>query len=333
MCHWNRPSLVYIMACRLFRTKPLSRETIISHQLHHKEQNVNKTIKTRSGVVHELMKRSRARFKYAQNLVLKNEKTLRADALASKLASGDVKCFWRKIKKCNSGNVAFSNKIENETGSQNITNMWRDHYQQLFNSVNDTNDKPYVLSYIRNNHDTIDAVVTVDDMICSIKELPNNKSPGYDGLMSEHFKYASHRLCVLMTIIIQIMIKHGFLPQQFMTTVLVPILKNKNGDIASKSNYRPIALSTVASKILEIILVNHIEEYIVTTENQFAYKKGHSTDMCIFTLKECIRYYTVHSTPCMCVFLMLAKHLIVSIIGNFLKFLLIENALPMLSNY
>ena len=81
-----------------------------------------------------------------------------------------------------------------------------------------------------------------------------------------------------------------------MTTVLVPILKNRNGDIASKSN-RPIALSTVASKILEIILVNHTEEYIVTTENQFAYKKVHSPDMCIFTLKECIRYYTVHSTP------------------------------------
>ena len=114
--------------------------------------------------------------------------------------------------------------------------------------MNDTNDKPYVLSYIRNNHDTIGAVVTVDDMICSIKELPNNKSPGYDGLMSEHFKYASHRLCVLMTIIIQIMIKHGFLPQQFMTTMLVPILKNKNGDIVRKSNYRPNALSTVASK-------------------------------------------------------------------------------------
>ena len=55
-------------------------------------------------------------------------------------------------------------------------------------------------------------MVTVDDMICSIKELPSDKSPGYDGLMSEYFKYASHRLCVLMTIIVQIMIKHGFLP-------------------------------------------------------------------------------------------------------------------------
>ena len=62
-------------------------------------------------------------------------------------------------------------------------------------------------------------------MICSMKELPNNKSPEYDGLVSEHFNFAPHRLYVLMTIIKQIKIEHGFLPEQFMTTTLVPILK------------------------------------------------------------------------------------------------------------
>ena len=116
-----------------------------------------------------------------------------------------------------------------------------------------------------------------------------------------------HIVCVLMTIIIQIMNKHGFLPQQFMKTMLVPILKNKNGDIARKWNYRPIAFSTVASKIYQIILVNHTEEYIVTTENKFAYKKGHYIDMCIFTSKECIRYCTVHNTPMYVCFLDASK--------------------------
>ena len=114
---------------------------------------------------------------------------------SSKLANGDIKCFWKKVRKYNSGNVANSNRIENETGSQNITNMWHDHYKQLFNSVNDTDDKPYVLSYIRNNLDTTDAVVTVYDTICAIKKLPNNKSPGYDGLMSEHFSL-HHIVCM-----------------------------------------------------------------------------------------------------------------------------------------
>ena len=55
--------------------------------------------------------------------------------------------------------MANSNRIENETGSQNITNMWHDHHMQLFNSVIGTDDQPYVLSYIRNNVDATDAVV------------------------------------------------------------------------------------------------------------------------------------------------------------------------------
>ena len=102
--------------------------------------------------------------------------------------------------------------------------------------------------------------------------------------MSEHFQNASHHLHVLLSIISQAMLKHVFLPKQFMITMIVPILKSKNGDIMSKSNYRPIALATVCSKIMEVFLVKRMTEYLWTTDNQFAYKKGHSTEMCIFLL-------------------------------------------------
>ena len=85
--------------------------------------------------------------------------------------------------------------------------------------------------------------VTVNDISASINGLPNDKSPGIDGLMSEHFKNASYRLNVALSVLLQAMLKHGFIPKQFMLTMIVPILKNKNGDITSKSNYRPIAFS------------------------------------------------------------------------------------------
>ena len=57
-------------------------------------------------------------------------------------------------------------------------------------------------------------------------------------------------LYVLMAIVQKTMMKHGFLPQQFMTTKRVRILENKNGDIVSESNFRPIVSFTVAFKIL-----------------------------------------------------------------------------------
>ena len=52
--------------------------------------------------------------------------------------------------------------------------------------------------------------------------------------------------------------------QQCMATMRVPILKTTcmNGDIASKSNNRPIAMTIVASKTLELITVNRVEKNI-----------------------------------------------------------------------
>ena len=125
--------------------------------------------------------------------------------------------------------------------------------------------------------------------------------------MPEHFKNASYRLNVVLSVVLQAMLKHGFLPKQFTLTMIVPILKSKNGDITSKSNYRPIALATVCSKIIEIFIVKQMSDYLWTTDNQFAYKMGHSTEMCIFLLKECIRYYCNHKTPVYVCFLDASK--------------------------
>ena len=52
----------------------------------------------RSGPVHEWMKRTRARFKYAQKVAKINEETYRADALAANFDTGNIKGFWKCIK-------------------------------------------------------------------------------------------------------------------------------------------------------------------------------------------------------------------------------------------
>ena len=81
-------------------------------------------------------------------------------------------------------------------GTDNILNMWRDHFKSLFISVQDVTAKPGVLSYIQNDMGDEDICVTVSDISASINELPNDKSPEIYGLMSEHFRNASYRLNV-----------------------------------------------------------------------------------------------------------------------------------------
>ena len=46
------------------------------------------------------------------------------------------------------------------------------------------------------------------------------------------------------------MLSHRFLPNAFMRTSIIRILKNKNGDSSAKNNYMPIAIATAMSKSL-----------------------------------------------------------------------------------
>ena len=100
------------------------------------------------------------------------------------------------------------------------------------------------------SHD-IDLQVTYSELTSAIKDLDNNKSCGLDGIYAEHLKHCSDRILPLLSMCLTSLFIHGFLPDKMISVVLIPIVKNKSASICSKSNYRPIALASTISKILE----------------------------------------------------------------------------------
>ena len=84
-------------------------------------------------------------------------------------------------------------------------------------------------------------------------------------------------------------------------------IKNKSGNISDKSNYRPIALVTTCSKIFESCLLKMLEHYLQTHDHQLRFKSQHATDMCIFTVKNVIKYYTKQTSTVFTCFLDAAK--------------------------
>ena len=70
-----------------------------------------------------------------------------------------------------------------------------------------------------------------------------------------------------------------------MKTAIVPILKNRQGDTSDKNNYRPIAIVIALSKIFELCIMRMIETHLVTSDNQFGFKREHGTDLCMYTVK------------------------------------------------
>ena len=82
-----------------------------------------------------------------------------------------------------------------------------------------------------------------------------------------------------------------------MLTMLVPSPKNCKESLSDKSNYQPIPLTSVVSKLLEILLLQKCQDKLHTSDNQFRFKKGQLMDMCSFVLKEVIDFYVYRSNP------------------------------------
>ncbi len=84
---------------------------------------------------------------------------------------------------------------------------------------------------------------------------------------------------------------HGFLPNNLISVILIPVIKDKTGKINSKANYYPIALASIISKVFENILLYRWDDYVLTNANQCGFKSKHGTDMCIYALKEIVLKY------------------------------------------
>ena len=134
-------------------------------------------------------------------------------------------------------------------------------------------------------------LVSIEDVTHAIEKLDINKAYGSDGIFSEHLKYESNVLKPLLAVCFASFISRGFLPESMSSVVLVPVIKDKAGKISYNDNYRPIALASVISKLVEVIILDITEMYMNTKPNQFGFKRKHGTDQCIHVIKETTHLY------------------------------------------
>ena len=236
--------------------------------------------KPRQGPIHDQHVRCKSRFKYALRFIKKNENMLRKEALAKKLADLNPKAFWSEIKNMNNCKTSLPTSIEGVSGAggEQIVEFWRTHFSQLLNCV--SNSSVHACEYgCGTPYEEL--VVSIEEVTHAVEKVDLNKACGSDGICSEHLKYASNVLVPLLAMCFTSFISHGFLPESMLSVMLVPVIKDKAGKISSKDNYRPIALASVISKLVEVIMLDRIEMYMITNPNQFGFKRKHGTDQCI----------------------------------------------------
>ena len=90
-------------------------------------------------------------------------------------------------------------------------------------------------------------------------------------------------------------------------TYRLSVIKNKCGNLADSNNYRPIAIATIVSKLYESTILYKCEDFLNTCDNQSGFKRKHSTEFYIYTLKEFIDYYKQRGTTIFVTFLDASK--------------------------
>ena len=255
--------------------------------------------KPKHGPEFDDMQKSRAQFKYALRFAKQHDNALRRQSLVNKFANSRKPAdFWKEIRNINnSGKTYLPSSVEGITGNDNIAEMWRKHFAELFNCVNDDGARPDYSGQLYSG----DTVVAVDEVQSAINRLDVNKSCGADGISAEHLKYCSKRLITLLAMCFTGLFTHGVLPDSMLSIILVPVIKDKAGKVNQKDNYRPIALASIASKMVETILLGRMAIHLETNCNQFGFKPQLGTDTCIYVLKEIVdKYRTLNSNIFMC---------------------------------
>ena len=74
--------------------------------------------------------------------------------------------------------------------------------------------------------------VSVTEVLDLLQGLANDKATGMDGLSGESLKFADPILALLLSICFTCMFKHSYLPVSMLDSVVVPLVKNKNGDLS-----------------------------------------------------------------------------------------------------
>jgi exonuclease III len=256
----------------------------------------------RSGIINSA--RLKAKFDYKQ-AIKQSEcdfERLHSDHLNSLFNNKDTKNFWKSwisnYKKSSSTPVY----INGHSDPAVIANSFRDHFDKVY--VDSSQDLAAVDEFQciirerrqRNTSEAPCELIAIETIEQCINKLKPLKAAGHDGIAPEHLIHSHPCVSAHLKILFTLMLRHSFVPDSFGRGTLIPIVKDKNGDVGSLDNYRPITISPIVSKVFELFLIEKFSKYFDTDALQFGFKKNLGCSNAVLALRLVIDYFTARNS-------------------------------------
>lgn len=196
--------------------------------------------------------------------------------------------FWRLIKSCNSKQSCFA-------GSDVSSTDWYNYFKKLLNvDVNGDNTDNELKNIVHDvNSDELNMPISDSEIIESVNNINNNRSPGEDGICIELYKYVIDDILPFLNALFNEILDTGIFPEAWSLNIITPI--HKKGSVFDPNNFRGVSLIDSVCKIFTNIvcirLTKWSEQNNIIDESQAGFRKGYSTVDNIFILQALIQKY------------------------------------------
>ena len=214
-----------------------------------------------------------------------------------------MKLLWTGIKSIISlknSHVNIINKIKDVNGnlttdSSKMANIYNDFFVNVADNITKKipRSKKSPMDYLsnKNPHSFFISPSVPYEISDIIDQFKTGKSIGPNSIPMKLFKILSPYVSSPLSLIINESFQTGVFPTKMKQAKVIPLFKK--GCSVTSSNYRPISLLSVFSKILEKLmykrLYNFLELHEVLYNLQFGFRASHSIDHALISLTESIK--------------------------------------------
>ena len=207
------------------------------------------------------------------------------------LNNGNLFDDIKRQRKCNQ-TIATSIDGHNHDIPSHFANKYKKLYNSVDDEVNLLDIEENLKSKITQTNNQDISPITSELLKTASKKLKSGKSDPLLSLTSDFFVNAPPILYDLLASIMKSYIVHAHVSDFLLLSYLIPIIKDKLGDITSSNNYRSIAISSIVMKIFDWVIILAYNKQLKLDDLQFSYQPNVSTSMCSWMVVETISYFS-----------------------------------------
>jgi len=236
--------------------------------------------KPRSGPIFEARNKARNKYRFRIRKSKQADRSSISLSLQNKLCEKNKTNFW-KTWKSKFKNPAKKHIIDGLTEDVEIAEHLATKFHKICQPNSSIKNKylqeefeKQMLTYKGATKNPI--LFDINKLAMVVDSMKVGKSPGFDGVTIEHFKFAHPCVLLCLKYLFDLILFSGFVPDDFARGITVPIPKEKNklGNLTS-DDFRAITINPITSKIFECCLMDELSEYLYTDKRQFGFKKRH----------------------------------------------------------